>query len=219
VNTLLPLERGLIDSYARPGRNVTGVALYKDLEVTTKRLDFLKQIVPFATRLCWTAQAQFLSLETVSSQSLDLIPTLERAAREAGFEPRFYQLRQGQDLSRLFAEMVASSAQALMAAGPPPDLKSYIALALRYRLPTAFFDSDFVKAGGLLSYGLSDAEAQLNFVRCGEYVDRVLLGAAPESIPVYRPDRYEFVINLNTAKKLGLRVPQSLLLRADEVIQ
>ncbi len=222
VNTLLPLERGLIDSYARPGRNATGVALYTDLEVTTKRLDFLKQIVPFATRLSWTALAAYFSLETVSGHPRDMIPTYVRAARQAGFETRFHQVRQDQDLNRLFAEIVASSAQALMAAlsGLPPDtVKSYIALALRHRLPTAFFDRGFVKAGGLLSYGLPHAEEQLNGVRCGEYVDRVLLGAAPGSIAVYRPDKYEFVINLNTAKELGLRLPQSLLLRADEVIQ
>ena len=123
VNTLLPLERGLIDSYARPGRNATGVALYTDLEVTTKRLDFLKRDrairhSPFLDRLSGVS-----FVETVSGHPRDLIPTYVRAAREAGFEPRFHQVRQDQDLNRLFAEIVASSAQALMAAvsGLPPD--------------------------------------------------------------------------------------------------
>ena len=119
VGTFWPLERGLIDSYARPGRNVTGVAGSTGIEAMTKRIDYLRQVAPSATHLSWTALPDFFLLETVSGSDYNLIPALERAAKERGFVSRFHEVRDGQDLDRLFGEIMASSAQALMALPMP----------------------------------------------------------------------------------------------------
>ena len=220
VATHWPLERGLIDSYARPGRNVTGIAGSTGVEATTKRLDFLRQVVPSATRLSWTASSSFLSLETVSGGPHNMIPVLEGAAKERGFESRFHDMRDGQNLDRLFGEIMASSAQALMSMPMPPSaVKGYTVLATRHRLPSACFYTEYVQAGCLLAYGTPDSEDESTAMRSAEYVDHILRGARPDDMPVYRPDKYELVINLETAKALGLAIPQSLMLRADKVIQ
>jgi len=220
VNSFWPLERGLIDSYSRPGRNVTGIAASIGIEATTKRLDFLRQVVPSATRLSWTASPFYFSLDTVSDRGYNMIPVLERAAKERGFESRFHEVVEGQNLDRLFGEIMASSAQALVSMGMPNSAVSgYTLLALRNRLPSAAFYREFVEAGCLLSYGTPDSVEESAAMRSAEYVDRILRGARPDDMPVYTPDKYELVINLKTAKALGLTIPQALLLRANEVIQ
>ena len=220
VGLFWPLERGLIDSYARPGRNVTGVAGSTGIEATTKRLDYLKQVVPSATHLSWTAYPDFFLLETVSGGDYNLIPVLEAAAKERGFDSRFHEVRDGQNLDRLFGEIVASLAQALMSLPMPQSaLTDYTALAIRNRLPSAAFNAEYVQAGCLLGYGTPDSGDQLAAMRTAEYVDRILRGARPDDMPVYTPDNYELIINLKTAKALGLTIPQPLLLRANNVIR
>ena len=220
VGNFLPLEQGLIDSYARPGRNVTGIAGSIGIEATTKRLDFLREVVPAATRLSWTASPFYLSLDTVSGGGYNIIPVLEAAAKERGFESRFHEVGDGQNLDRLFGEIMASSAQALVSMGMPKSAVSgYTLLALRNRLPSATFCREYVEAGCLISYGTPDSEDELSAMRSAEYVDRILRGARPNDMPVYTPDKYELVINLKTASALGLTIPQSLLLRANEVIR
>jgi putative ABC transport system substrate-binding protein len=215
-----PLERGLIDSYARPGRNATGNAISAGFEATTKRLDFLRQIAPSAKRLSCTLTLNYLSPDTVSGKQNNLIPALTAAAKERGFDSRFHEVRDWQDMDALFKQVTETSAQALMSFPLPSSaVRRYIDLAIQNRLPTAFYDRGFATDGGLLSYGRSDAEALANPLRAAEYVDRILRGAKPADLPVYTPSRYELVINLKTAKAIGLTIPQSLLLRADEVIQ
>jgi len=220
VDNTWPLERGLIDSYARPGRNATGIALSTGIEATTKRLDFLREIVPSATRLAWTGSSTFLFLETVSGAQHIMIPALTAAAKERGFESRIHEVRDWQNLEPLFKEIAAASAQALMSLPVPRTaIRRFTELATRYRLPTAYFDRENVEAGGLLSYGTPESESLANAARAAEYVDRILRGAKAANLAVYTPDRYELVINLKTARALGVAVPQSLLLRAQAVIQ
>jgi len=220
VNSFWPLERGLIDSYGRPGRNVTGIAASNGIEATTKRLDFLRQVVPSATRLSWTGYPFYFSLATVSGSDYNMIPVLERAAKERGFESRFYEVADGRNLDRLFGEIMASSANAIVSMGMSNSAVSgYALLALRNRLPSAAFFREFVEAGCLLSYGTPDSEDESSAIRSAEYVDRILRGARPANMSIYTPDKYELVINLKTATALGLTIPQSLLLRANELIR
>jgi putative ABC transport system substrate-binding protein len=221
VGTYWPLERGLIDSYARPGRNVTGIAGSTDIEAHTKRLDFLRQIVPSATKLSWTSSPSFLSFKTVDGRDYRMVPVFDAAAKERGFDSRFHEVTDWQNLDLLFQEITASSAQALMSVGAIPQraVRSYIALATRYHLPTAFFWREYAQAGGLFSYGTPDLDSESHAMRSAEYVDRILRGAKPDDMPVIRPDKYELVINVKTASALGVTIPQSLLARANEVIQ
>ncbi len=168
VENFWPLERGLIDSYARPGRNVTGVAASIGIEATTKRLDYLRQVVPSATRLSWTSVPSYFAVETVSGNGYNVIPVLQSAAKERGFESRFHEVREGQNLDRLFGEIVVASAQALMSFPMPPSaVSSYVDLAIRHRLPSAVFTREYVQAGCLLSYGTPDARIRSHRQPCG----------------------------------------------------
>jgi ABC-type uncharacterized transport system substrate-binding protein len=212
---LWPVEQGLIDSFARPVRNATGIASYTGIEVTNKRLEFLREIVPAAKRLSWVWEDGFFSLETVSGAHVDMVPAVEAAAKNLGFESRFHAFRAEQNLESVFSDIAAWPAQAIMGSSTPRIAE----LALRHRLPSAFLERENVAAGGLLSYGAADSEWSTLASRCAEYVDRILRGAHPRDLPVQRPNRYELVINLKTAKALGLTIPQSLLVRADGVIE
>ena len=144
-----------------------------------------------------------------------MVPAVEAAAKSVGFESKFHALRGEQNLESVFSDIVAWPAQAIMGSSTPRNAE----LALRHRHPSAFLERENVAAGGLLSYGPPNSEWSTLVHRCAEYVDRILRGAQPRDLPVQRPNRYELVINLKTAKALALTIPQSLLLRADEVIQ
>lgn len=217
----LPEEQGLIDSYARPGRNSTGTTMYTWSEFSAKRLEFVRAVAPDAKRLSWLWGGDSLSFETVVGGRFDLAPVLEAAAKAVGFETRFHIARMPQDIDRVFGEVTAWRAQAISAGGLPiwDARESVVGLALRHRIPSAFSHRGYVDAGGLLSYGASVAELDSLQVRRIEYIDRILRGANPADLPVIRPSRYELVVNLKTAKALGLSVPQSLLQRADGLIQ
>ena len=214
-----PVEQGLIDSFARPGRNVTGVASYSGIEITHKRLEFLRAIAPAAKRLAWVSTENWFAPETVSGGRVDMIPALAVAAKDRGYEPRFHATPRGGDLDALFRDMSSSRAQAITYGGGLDPPQRVAELALRYGLPSAFFFRDFVEAGGLLCYGVPDSEFASLAKSRAEYVDRILRGAQPGNLPVEIPSRYELVINVKTAKALGLTIPQSVLARADELIQ
>ena len=216
-----PVEQGLIDSFARPRRNVTGVATYTGIEVTHKRLEFLRAIAPAAKRLAWVWPENLFALETVSGGRVDMIPALAVAAKDRGYEARFHAIRKGQDLDALFRDITSSRAQAITYGGSVEarQPQKFAELVLRYGLPSAFFDRDYVEAGGLLSYGVPDSEYAFLVKSQAEYVDRIPRGARPGDLPVELPRRYELVINTKTAKALGLTIPQSVLARADELIQ
>ena len=219
VNASWPVEEGLIESYGRPGRNVTGVASYTGLEVSAKRIEFLRAVAPSATRLSWILGSP--TEQTVDGAGFDLRPVLSQAARSLGFEVRYHFAQKSEDLDPVFADILASRAQALSVAGTVTNFvarERIAAFALSNRLPTACAGPAFVDAGGLLSYsaaggGFAAIPPSL------EYVDRIFRGARPADLPVEQPSNYELVLNLKTAKALGLLVPQAVLLRAGRVIE
>ena len=219
ISVAWPVEQGLIDSYARPGRNVTGVATYTGLEVSTKRLEFLKELAPNQTRLSWILGSA--TEPTVDGTGFDIRPVLEQAARSLGYEVRFHFVRSLDDLEAIFADMLAWRAQALAVAATPAlflATERITAFALSHRLPSAALIPTFVEAGGLLSYHAAD-HLNASALRSAEYVDRIFRGARPADLPVDQPSSYELVLNLKTARALGLRVPQSVLLRASRLIE
>jgi putative ABC transport system substrate-binding protein len=219
ANVGYPVEQGFIESFARPGRNVTGVAVHAGIEVSAKRLDFLKAIAPTATRLSWILNSA--TEPTVDSAGVDLRPLLNQAARGLGYEVRYHVLKKKEDVDPVFADILASRAQALAVAGSPAIYEArerIAAFALSSRLPTACALFPLVEAGGLLSYNAAGTFT-VSIARSVEYVDRIFRGARPADLPVDQPEEYELVINLKTAKALGLQVPQSLLLRASRVIE
>ena len=212
-----PVETGLIDSFSRPGRNVTGVSTYTGIEVSTKRLDFLKEIAPKVTRLSWILDSS--TEVTVAGGRFDVRPLLDAAVKRLGYSVRYHFVRKSEDLDPVFAEILDWRAQALSVAGSAATLAArerIAAFALRNFLPSASAFVQLVDAGALLSY---NALGQRSLVGSAGYVDRIFRGARPADLPVDRPSRYELVINLKTAKALGLKIPQSLLIRADRVIE
>ncbi len=218
VGVSWPVEQGLIESFARPGRNVTGVSTYTGLEVSTKRLEFLKEVAPTATRLSWILGSA--TEATVDGAGFDVRPLLNPAARRLGYEVRYHFMRKSEDVDPAFADILAWRAQALAVAGSPVTFAArerIAAFALNNRLPTA----------SASSFRRSGRPAFLQCCGCGsrpiprsvEYVDRIFRGARPADLPVDRPDKYELVINLKTAKALGLAIPQSVLLRDPRLIE
>jgi putative tryptophan/tyrosine transport system substrate-binding protein len=217
-NLVWPEEQGLIRSFARPGRNVTGVALYPGIEASLKRMEIMRELVPSATRLSWLWPADYQ--QTLDGRAFDMAPSFRSLAMGLGFELRFHAVRNTKDIDAAFAEMLAGHAQALMASGEyvVHERHRVAALALRHRLPSACPSAELVEAGGLFSYALGHSELLALYERTFEYVDRILRGARPADLPVERPKRYELVINRQTAEALGLKVPQPVLLRAANVI-
>jgi putative tryptophan/tyrosine transport system substrate-binding protein len=218
-NTSWPVEQGLIESYGRPGRNVTGVTTYTGLEVSAKRLEFLKAVAPSATRLSWILGSP--TEQTVDGAGFDIRPVLSQAARSLGYEVRYHFVQKSEDLDPLFADILASRAQALSVAGNQAIFAArerIAAFALSNRLPTAAAGYWLVESGGLLSYGATGGGFAA-IPSSLEYVDRIFRGARPADLPVEQPSTYELVLNLKTAKTLGLQVPQSVRLRVGRVIE
>jgi putative ABC transport system substrate-binding protein len=214
-----PVEQGLISSFARPGRNVTGIASYTGVEVTNKRHEFLRAIAPAAKRLSWLWPPEYS--ETLSGGRFDMVPIMDAAVKGLGFEARFHDIRRSEDIEAALDELRGWRAQAISASGAHvSEAGQRIAeFALRERLPSVFPQIANVEAGGLLSYANAQAEFPRLLSTYVSHVDRILRGALPGELPVERPNLYELVINLKTAKALGLTVPQSLLIRADRVIE
>lgn len=215
-----PVEQGLIDSFARPGRNVTGNAFYTGVEVSNKRLEFLREIAPAPRRLSWLWPEAFA--ETLSGGLIDMAATLGAAAKLHGFETRFHNIRNRADVEIALGEVSAWRAQAISAAGGEhfvAERQRIAEFALRQRLPSAVPSLPMVESGCLLFYGPSPSEFPILFARYFGLVDRILRGAKPAELPVERPSKYDLVINMKTAKALGLSIPQSLLVRAERVIE
>jgi putative ABC transport system substrate-binding protein len=214
-----PVENGLVESFARPGRNVTGISSYTGIEVSAKRLEFLREIAPHATRLSWILDP--LSEVTVAGGRFDVRPLLDPAAKGLGYDVRYHYLHKVEDIDAVLAEILDWRAQAIMVAGSTATFAArerIAAFALQHRLPSATVMAALVDAGGLLSY-FSATGLTENITRSAEYVDRILRGARAAELPVQRPSTYELVLNLKTARALGLKVPRPLLLRADRTIE
>ena len=206
-----PVRLGLVASLARPGGNVTGViSLSSDLG--GKRLELLKQVVPRATRIAVLSDPENRSSEII-------LRGTEGMAKSLGVVVQSVDARGPKEFDAAFSAMKRGRADAVALAVNTPFVahrKRLAELAISHRLPMMAAAREYTEAGALLSYGTDYRD---RFRRAATYVDKILKGAKPGDLPVEQPTKFELVINLKTAKAIGLTVPQSVLGRADEVIQ
>ena len=219
VRVVAPLELGLGESFARPGGNVTGVASTADFGVYGKRLELLREILPGAKRIA-TIDPGTAIYTTVDGGVWK--PDREKPvseARKLGIELSRHFVDKAEDLDAALTAISASGAQALMVSSSPliaREAKRIIDFANQRRLPSAFIESLFVEAGGLLSYGSDPLATMLQSLTL---VDKILRGGKPQDMPIELPTRFDLVVHQKTARMLGLTLPQSILLRADRVIE
>ena len=209
-----PIADGLVTSLARPDGNVTGLSTFA-ADLVGKRLEQLTQAVPGVSRVAVLRQPGGLADRTEK----DMLKGAEVAARALGVQLQFVEARGPADLDRAFSDMTKARAGALTVLTGNVffiERRRLVNLAAKNRLPAVFSSKDFVVAGGLMSYGPDPADT---FRRAASYVDRILKGTKPGDLPVEQPTKFELVINLKTAKALGLTIPPSLLQRADQVIE
>ena len=207
-----PVGTGLIASLARPGGNITGVSGSAGLEIVAKQLELLKETVPTIRRVA------ILSNPANAYHQL-AIKELDVAALSLGMQLQFLEARGPNEFDGAFAAMARERAEALLVLADVifNSHQTRLAdLAARSRLPAAYGVSESVEAGGLMSYGPSFLDLHR---RAATYVDAILKGAKPAELPVERPTRFELVINMKTAKALGLTIPQAVLRRADHLIE
>jgi putative ABC transport system substrate-binding protein len=206
-----PVGTGLVASLAKPGGNITGLSLLSP-EIAVKRLDLLKQVVPKISRVA--------VLSNPANQSHPLtLKEIEVAARSLKVRLQVLEAQEPMDLAGAFSAAERESAGALIVLADAMFFGHRTLIAERAakgRLPMIGVERGYATAGGLLAYG---ADLRENFRRAALYVDKILKGAKPADLPVEQPMRFELVINLKTAKTLGLTIPQSVLFRADQVIQ
>src|SRR5262245_52839700 len=207
-----PVGQGLVANLGRPGGNATGFTTF-EFSIGTKWLETLREVAPRVTRV-----AVVFNPETAPFADLFWRP-IEAAARSFGIAPTSAGVRSTGELERMAEAFAGEPNGGLMVL---PDISTtnhralLVALAARHRLPAVYPFRAFATSGGLLSYGAEVADV---FRRVAGYVDRVLKGTSPGDLPVQAPDKYELVINLKTAKELGIEVPPTVLARADEVIE
>jgi putative ABC transport system substrate-binding protein len=213
-----PLELGLIDSLAHPGRNVTGIAQYAGVEVSIKRVEYLRQVAPKAKRLSWLNGELSWSYKTLAGGRWDFAAALDADIKRLGFEPTYHIAPTPQDIDAAFAEVADSRAQVLVTTGGL-SFERVAQLALGLRIPSAGQDRRFAEAGILLSLSVPETEDAAMDVRAAGIVDRLLRGDSAADVPVELPGHYELVINMRTANALGVTIPQSLLVGADELIR
>jgi len=206
-----PVATGLVDSLARPGGNVTGLTRLTQ-ELNGKRLELLKEVVPTTSRVG-------VLLQAASRASASAFKEYETAARALKIALKSLEVRgPNPDLEGAFRDAVKARVSALITSrNVLVSYRKQIAdLAIKNRLPLMSEGSDFVEAGALVSYSANDAE---NFKRAAYYVDRILKGAKPADLPVEQPMKFEFIINLKTAKQIGVTIPPDVLARADKIIR
>jgi putative ABC transport system substrate-binding protein len=209
-----PVTSGLVTSLARPGGNVTGLSALLP-ELVGKCLEQLKQAVPGVSRVAFLWQPGGLGERTEK----DMLKGADVAARALGVRLQFVEARGPADFDRAFSDMTGARAGALIVLGSTMffiERRRLVDLAAKNRLPAVYPWREFVDAGGLMSYGPNIADA---YRRAAVYVDKILKGTKPADLPVEQPAKFELVINLKTAKALGLTIPPSLLQRADQVIE
>jgi putative ABC transport system substrate-binding protein len=208
-----PVEEGLVNSLARPGGNLTGLAVASP-ELVNKSLELLRQAVPGMSRV-----ALLLKPDAVPERvKKGRLKAANVAAQKLGMRLQVVEARGPEDFDRTFSDMTRAHAEVLTVQGTPvfdSQRRRLVDLAARNRLPAVYSYSVYVEAGGLMSYGPDIADLAR---RAATYVDKILKGARPADLPVEQPTKFELVINLKTAKALGLTIPPSLLLRADQVI-
>jgi len=207
-----PVEDGFITSLARPGGNITGLSMTASPELLAKRLEILKEMLPRLSRAAVLRQANVPGRVAAHS-------ALEEAARKLRVTLQFVDVQSPDDIESAFAAMIRNRAEAFLISGGPVTWmrRQQIAeLALKNRLPGTHSLREYTEAGLLFSYGVN---LEALFRRAATYVDKILKGAKPADLPVEQPTKFEFVINLKTAKQIGVTIPQSVLYRADKVIR
>jgi putative ABC transport system substrate-binding protein len=207
-----PVRDGIVASLARPGGNITGFSISTGPELIGKRLDLIRETVPGLARVAvvWN--------ESNPTSRLGLKDVAD-AAKTLGIAVVPLGLRDAPGISHAFGKAARSRVGAVLTVSVAflwRQREHVVALAGRYRLPAIYSEPEFVSAGGLIAYGPNIPD---NFRRAAVYVDRILKGARPGDLPIEQPMKFDLVINLKTAKALGLTIPPSLLQRADEVIQ
>jgi len=206
-----PVQFGLVASLGHPGGNATGVTIFT-VDLVAKRMELLRELVPKANVIAFISNPNTPYAESEAGKA-------QEAARSFGQQLHVVRAGTVQEIDAAFATLVQLRAGGLLI-GTDPFFSSrreqFVALAARHAVPAIFDLREFATAGGLLSYGASITEA---YRQAGIYTGKILSGAKAADLPVLQPTKFELVINLKTAKTLGLVIPQSLLLRADEVIQ
>jgi putative ABC transport system substrate-binding protein len=206
-----PVRAGLVASLNRPGGNVTGISLIS-VELGSKRLGLLRELRPGAARIAVLVDPNFPLTEFFVSD-------VQAAASSIKKQIEVLEAPTGRDIDTVFARLAQKPTDALLV-GPSPLLNNrhvqIVTLAARHRIPAIYVQRDYVEAGGLMSYAPSIPDI---YRQAGIYAGRILKGEKPGDLPVMLPTKFEFVINLKTAKALGLEVPDRLLIAADEVIE
>jgi putative tryptophan/tyrosine transport system substrate-binding protein len=206
-----PVASGLVASLARPGGNITGLTILGP-ELSGKRLELLKEVLPNVTRVA--------ALWNSANPAQELVwKEMQAAAQELRLQLQSLEVRSANDFDIAFKAALRERAQALIPSGEPlinTQLKRIVEFAAKNRLPAMYAGPEVVDAGGLMSYAPNYTD---QYRRAAVYVDKILKGAKPADIPVEQPTKFEFVINLKTAKQIGLTIPQSVLYRADRVIK
>jgi putative ABC transport system substrate-binding protein len=207
-----PVQIGLVTSLSRPGGNITGMTQLH-VEVEPKRLELAHELVPTASLIAVLVNPA----NAVNAQTQ--LRELQASARTLGVQLHILQANAERDLETVFATLLQLRADALVITSAPifaSRSQQLAALALRYKVPTVFQERAFVAAGGLIGYGGSSTDL---YHQAGVYTGRILKGERPADLPVQQATKVELIINLKTAKALGLEVPPTLLARADEVIE
>jgi len=211
VNTSDPVGAGFVESLARPGGNATGFLLY-EYGTSGKWLELLKEIAPRVTRVA-------VLRDSALAAGIGQLGAIQAVAPSFGVELRPVDVRDAPETERAVAAFARASDGGLIVTGSTLALVHrdlIVTLAARHKLPAVYFQRVFVTSGGLISYAPDQID---QFRRAGGYVDRILKGEKPADLPVQAPTKLELVINLKTAKALGIEVPPTLLARADEVIE
>jgi putative ABC transport system substrate-binding protein len=206
-----PVEAGLVASFNRPGANLTGVSIM-GAELMAKRLELLSEVVPQAAVIA-------LLVNPNNGAAEPKIREVQEAAREKGVQLHILKAGSEGEIDTAFASLVQLQASALVVGADPffnTRREQIVALTARHAVPAIYQVREFVAAGGLISYGASISGV---YRQAGSYVGRVLAGAKPADLPVQQPTKFELIVNLKTAKALGLTIPPAILARVDEVIE
>ena len=207
-----PIGTGVVASLSHPGGNVTGLTSISP-ELNGKRLQMLREVAPRVSRVAWLWNPQVRGANPRNAEN-------ETAARALGLQLRSVEVQQADDVERAFASAMKERPEALIVpegnAALFANRRLVTGFAQKHQLPSIYGQREYVEAGGLMAYGPNTADM---FRRSAAYIDRILKGAKPADLPVEQPTKFELVINMKTAKALGVTIPQSLLVRADRVIE
>ena len=211
-----PVGIGVVQSIARPGGNVTGLSDDQDPEILGKRLQMLKEVAPAVSKVAFLTRVPPSAVVPLLSR---YEAALETGAKALGLEVRQWYLQGPDDINKAFIAIPREGFGALQVAYVPVtwiNRRQILDLAARHRLPAIYMHRTYALDGGLMAYGEDEREVPR---RLAVYVDKILRGAKPADLPIEQPTKFELAVNLKTAKAMGLTIPQSLLGRADEVIQ